>query len=304
MVRKNRTIAEISALILILACGLFLAYRIEQQNSEQAQLESRSAELKEQNKEIQNNILAKKQEVLSQTTDIGHIRQMEETAAATKENYYKVARQLEDAVISGQASCKIAYLTFDDGPYLNTTGKYLDVLDQYGILATFFQIGRPAEELDPVYRRVYESGHTVANHTYSHQIRNGIYRGVDYFISDVIRNREFIEEKLGITTDILRFPGGSPSAGAFKPAIVEELRKLGYGYVDWNSATGDGVQMMTPAEYRDNVLNKTGGRNILVVLMHDCSANTLAALPEIIEGLQDQGYIFLPLFYESSMVNK
>ncbi len=304
MENKNRRTADILALIGILACGICLCipvYRLQEKKEFLMQRIDASQKL---NAETETEIENIKSDTAKLQENIRIYADMEKTAAETRENYYKVCKQLEDAVIAHEADCKIAYLTFDDGPYLNTTGKYLDVLDQYGVLATFFQIGRPAEELDPLYRRVYETGHTVANHTYTHQIRNGIYRSVDAFISDVKRNREFIEDKLGYTTDILRFPGGSSSARNLKPAIVEELRKLGYGYVDWNSATGDGVQMMTPAEYRDNVLNKTGNRDILVVLMHDYSANTLTALPEIIEGLKNQGYIFLPMFYESSMINK
>ena len=210
----------------------------------------------------------------------------------------------EDEILAGTNPNKIAYLTFDDGPYERTTGRYLDVLKDRNVLATFFQLGRPSEKLDALYHRAYDEGHTIANHTYSHQIRNGIYRGVSYFINDVIKNREFIQDKLGYTTNILRFPGGSSTARSLKPAIIEELRELGYGWVDWNAATGDGIEIMSPQEYRDNVLKKTGGRSVLVVLMHDYSENTLTALPEIIDGLRAQGYTLLPLFYESAMINK
>ena len=58
---------------------------------------------------------------------------------------------------------------------------------------------------------------------------------------------------------------------------------------------------MSPAEYRNNVLYYTDGKPILVVLMHDYSKNTLIALPEIIEGLKEQGYYFAPMFNGSIM---
>ena len=38
--------------------------------------------------------------------------------------------------------------------------------------------------------------------------------------------------------------------------------------------------------------------------MHDYSYNTYLALPDIIEGLQAKGFIFLPLFYESAKIKK
>ena len=221
-----------------------------------------------------------------------------------KQEYYSTCKKLEEQVLHGSSDRKIAYLTFDDGPYVKTTGKYLDVLKEKDVLATFFELGKTSDGMDELYHRVYEEGHTIANHTYSHRIKNGIYRGVDYFIADIVKNREFIQKKLGVTTNILRFPGGSNTAKRLGSGVFAELKKLGYGWVDWNIATGDGVAMMTPDEYRDNVLKNTGNRKVLVVLMHDYSGNTLIALPKIIDGLRSQGYTLLPLFYESEMIHK
>ena len=116
--------------------------------------------------------------------------------------------------------------------------------------------------------------------------------------------RDLIETLQALHPAFLRFPGGSNTAKRLGDGVFGELKKLGYGWIDWNIATGDGVAMMTPDEYRDNVLNHTNNRKVLVVLMHDYSGNTLAALPEIIDGLRSQGYTLLPLFYESEMVNK
>ena len=273
-------------------------------NNKKIETEHRIQILEEEKAELQEKLDNTEQSATAAETEIAELSRSEEKLGEQRNEYYRTCKELEDAVVNGTSDYKIAYLTFDDGPYVKTTGRYLDVLEEYDVLATFFQIGKPSEDYDALYRRVYEAGHTVANHTYSHQIRNGIYLSTDAFMNDVRRNREFIQDKLGITTNILRFPGGSSTARGLKPAIIEQLRHEGYGWVDWNSATGDGMEIMTPAEYRDNVLKKTGGRKLLVVLMHDYSANTLTALPEIITGLRNQGYILLPLFYESSMINK
>ena len=290
------------SILLLAGYGIigFNAYRLyAETNTVKAhvkELQTETEKLQEQLKEAEENSAA-------QDTRITELSAMETDLPAMRDNYYKACKELEDAVLAGTVDCKIAYLTFDDGPYEATTGQYLDILDQYGVLATFFQLAKSGEADDQLYHRIYSTGHTIANHTYSHQIKR-IYSSVDSFISDVVRNREFIQEKLGITTNILRFPGGSSTAGPLKEGIMAQLRELGYGYVDWNSATGDGIYHASAEEYRDNVLNATGGRSILVVLMHDYSGTTLAALPEIIEGLRAQGYVLLPLFYESTMVNK
>ena len=101
----------------------------------------------------------------------------------------------------------------------------------------------------------------------------------------------------------MRFPGGSGTANYRNPELKRLVKNEGYGYVDWNTMTGDGKYSLKPEEYAANVLNDTKDKDILVVLMHDYSRNTLIALPDIIEGLQKQGYIFLPLFHDSIMCN-
>lgn len=305
MGRKNRRSPFVPAVmsILLLACyGIvgFNAYRLYTETAavkEHVQeLQTDTAKLKEQLKETEERSAA-------QDARMTELSAMENDLSAMRDNYYKACKELEDAVVAGTADCRIAYLTFDDGPYEATTGQYLDLLDQYDVLATFFLLAKNSEADDRLYHRIYNTGHTIANHSYSHQIKR-IYTSTDTFITDVFRNREFIQEKLGITTNILRFPGGSSTAGPLKEEIMTRLRELGYGYVDWNSATGDGLYHASAEEYRDNVLKAAGGQSILVVLMHDYSGTTLAALPGIIEGLRAQGYVLLPLFYESTMVNK
>ena len=63
---------------------------------------------------------------------------------------------------------KVVALTFDDGPNEPYTSRLLDVLDERGVKATFFQVGRCAERFPSCTRRVVESGHLLGNHSYSH----------------------------------------------------------------------------------------------------------------------------------------
>lgn len=306
MERKNRKHSILPSAVILLFAVLSFAvlgynclrmYQTAEQSRQHIQL------LQTENDQIRSELEQTSSILAEKDAQIQELQAIETALPGMRDQYYAACKQLEDAVLAGTTDKKIAYLTFDDGPYEATTGQYLDVLDQHDVLATFFQLGKTGDGDDALYRRIYNTGHTIANHTYSHQIKR-IYSSVDAFISDVVRNRTFIQDKLGITTNILRFPGGSSTAGPLKDGIMEKLRELGYGYVDWNSATGDGIALASPEEYRDNVLNNTAGRNILVVLMHDYSNVTLTALPEIIDGLRAQNYVLLPLFYESTMVNK
>lgn len=233
-----------------------------------------------------------------------------------KESYYENAKKLEQSIIHDKSDAKIAYLTFDDGPYL-LTNSYLDVLDEKDVRATFFCLEKDEkygfdeeniEEYDKIYKRIINEGHTLGNHSSSYSLDkdedNYIYKDVDSFMNAIIENRDFIYNRYGYTTQIMRFPGGSSQAKDLKTDIVEALNKEKYGYVDWNSATGDGEEIISAEQSTYNIVETSNDQKILVILMHDYSENTLEALPNIIDGLRDKGYTLLPLFYESAMVHK
>ncbi len=274
-------------------------------------------EINNKNKEYKEQILIKKNQYndivkANKTLEENNklINNIDEEVNNARYQYYKNIKDLENLVASGNSLYKIAYLTFDDGPY-NLTYQYLKVLEEYDILATFFTIGLGKETCYDdnskscinVYQDIAKKGHTMANHTYSHAIFYGLYDSSDNFINNVIKQEQLIKEKTNLTTNIVRFPGGSSTAGALKNDIIEKLRKRGYGYVDWTAQDGDGADIKDKNKawqiFKDSI-----NENIEVVLLHDYNTITLQLLPDIITYLQDNGYILLPLFYESRMVNK
>ena len=236
--------------------------------------------------------------------EIALFDEIDRETVASKERFFEMAKELETKILNGESNAKIAYLTFDDGPYLTTTASFLDVLDRYDVKATFFYLLKD-ERYDGLYRRVIDSGHTLANHTASHNLsRDGIYRSTEAFLEDLDENREAIQNRFGYTTELMRFPGGSSQAGPLKGSIVEGLRERHYGYVDWNVHCGDGKNSGTADDYLHGVLDNLEGQRVMVVLMHDYSYNTAKALPGIIEGLRAEGFLLLPLFYDSVRVQK
>ena len=226
-----------------------------------------------------------------------------------KEDFFKKAKQLENKILNNETNKKIVYLTFDDGPYYDTTPLVLDILEQNNILATFFLLGKVGDKVSKVYEREYYNGHTLANHTYTHKISrtNGIYVSVDTFINDVKRQENFLSDKFdGYKTSIVRFPGGSNTAGKLKEGIKKELYDMKYGWVDWDLGTGDGNgsdKNNSDIAYK-NIFDNLNDRKIVVILMHDYSRVTIKALPKIIEEFRNRNFVFLPLFYDSVKVNK
>lgn len=299
--RNNKIIFIFLILISISLCTLSIYFLLSYNNlnNELINKQNELSSLK--------NILKDKQDnydlLIIERDDLNNI---ENRIDEIKTRYFENAVEAEKLARSGEANFKVCYLTFDDGPYSKTTPAFLDVLEKYDVQATFFCLKK--EGVDDIYKREKMNCHTIANHTASHNI-GYIYKSVDLFINDLLENREFIEELLGIKTDVMRFPGGSPQvyySGLNSQEMVSRLEEIGYGYIDWTLTTGDGggPTYLTPDEFLHNVIDNSPNFNVISVLMHDYSTNTLLCLPNMIEELSKQGFIFLPLSYDAPIVRK
>ena len=197
---------------------------------------------------------------------------------------------------------KIVYLTLDDGPsYL--TPAFLDLLDEYGIKATFFVT---AQDPDYFYliKEAYDRGHTIGLHSYSHDYAT-VYSSVDAFFNDLDLIGQIVEQQIGYVPCFIRFPGGSANyiSHDYTPGIMTELsqevQKRGYQYYDWNCSSGDGAEVDDPAALVAAATNPEW--DTIVLLSHDAGGKetTLAALPEIIEYYLNNGYEFRPITRDS-----
>lgn len=192
---------------------------------------------------------------------------------------------------------KTAYLTFDDGPTNANTPKILDILRRYNIKATFFQVGSLIADNPDMSRRVYEEGHLIANHSYSHNY-SALYKTEEAFMSEFNRTQELITQ---ITEDpeqmkLIRFPGGGYNAGTWganKQKYKEVLAQNNIYYCDWNALNGDAEgKPKSVQELIDYTKKTVGSHEDVVILMHDAAAKkaTVEALPSIIDYLLSQGY--------------
>lgn len=254
------------------------------------------------NSELDNKI----SEIGSLQEQLSSIDNIDDSISNIRQEYFKLAVEADSKARNHEVDFKVCYLTFDDGPYRSTTPEFLDILDEKDVLATFFLLKK--EGVDDLYFREMYACHTLANHTATHNLkRGGIYASEDAFIADIEENREFIQNLLGYTTEVMRFPGGSPQAtyvGLNKSEIVSRLKNMHYGYVDWTLTTGDGEGVKNPDTFLHNVIDYSNKFDVITVLMHDYSKNTAACLAQMIDELSDQGFIFLPLCYDSLAVKK
>ena len=193
---------------------------------------------------------------------------------------------------------KVAYLTFDDGPS-NNTHQILDILKQNNIKATFFVLGSQVEIFPETTNRIYNEGHYIANHGYSHKYSE-IYQSPEQVLNEFNQCNQIVAKTINVpeyNSHLFRFPGGSVGGkyAELKKQAITLLEQNDILHIDWNSLTGDSEKVNPTEEYlMDNLQKTTEGKNSLVILMHDAQAKKITAetLPKVIEYLQQQGYSY------------
>ncbi|MBO4375416.1 MAG: polysaccharide deacetylase [Lachnospiraceae bacterium] len=206
-------------------------------------------------------------------------------------------------------SVKKAYLTFDDGPSVNT-GKILDILKQYNVKATFFVCGTVDgnENLRNLYKRIVDEGHTIAMHSYSHRYGT-LYASAKSFEDDLDKIHSLIYNETGVDARLYRFPGGSGNTVSKHDMndFIRILHDRGYEYQDWNVYPGNSEGTSIPADrIVSGILEKVRDNDSSIILLHDTGAKntTVEALPQVIEGLQKMDIRLLPMSENTPLVQQ
>ena len=205
-----------------------------------------------------------------------------------------------------QAKHKV-YLTFDDGPSANTEA-ILDILDQYQVKATFFVLGKEDETSKERLRMIYEKGHTIGMHSYSH-VYSEIYGSLEGFKADFWKAKQYLLDTIGADCRFFRFPGGSSNTASVIDIreCIAFLEEQGVEYYDWNIVSGDGSSRKLPKEeIVKNCTESIQNYGTSIILLHDASSKkeTVEALPEIIETiLAMEDTVILPLSEDTKPVH-
>ncbi len=175
---------------------------------------------------------------------------------------------------------KLVALTFDDGPYPDTTNRLLDVLREKEVQATFFELGTMASRYPEVTKRVYDEKHELASHTMSHKQLNKLSAGE--VESEVERARDVIEDITGEEPELVR-----PPYGALNNTVRD---KIGAPMILWTVDTED-----WKSKDADSVLERTKDAVFdgAVILMHDIYGSTVDAVGMVIDELRKDNYEFV-----------
>lgn len=180
---------------------------------------------------------------------------------------------------------KVIALTFDDGPWPNTTAKVLDILKKNRIKSTFFVVGQNVKNYPDLTKQIVADGHIIANHTWHHWYHQMNAQAAAY---EVANTGDIIYQTTGVRTSLFRPPGGIMNNG-----VAAYAKNNKYAVIMWSA---DSMDYSRPAVPRlmNNIFReaKPGG----IVLMHDGGgdrSHTVKALPEIISRFRKQGYEFV-----------
>ena len=201
---------------------------------------------------------------------------------------------------------KFVALSFDDGPDPKWTPKILDILKKYHVIGTFFMIGEQAANNVSLIRRVFNEGHEIGNHTFTHPD-----------ISEISTNSADLElnlterlfaAKLGVQPLYFRPPYSidqEPDTND-QAAPAARIQDLGYVIVgdkidtnDWDEHPRKSPQEITDSVFQQiNDMQTRSWMQGSIILLHDGGGDrsaTVAALPMLIEALRANGYTIVPV---------
>lgn len=204
-------------------------------------------------------------------------------------------QQFPTCLWAGTPDSTTIALTFDDGPHPRHTPKLLEVLDTYQIPASFFWLGNCVDHAPAVARSVYERGHWIGLHGYTHR-------------SFPLLSTSELQQNLGQTQRSIaracqldlpevqqRVRDVRPPNGLFTPQILTNLHQWGYRPVMWSVVPEDWVRPGIEVAAQ-RVLEQT--QNGSLIVLHDgyCGGEDVAAIAQhTIPRLLQQGYKFVTI---------
>ncbi|MBC8121920.1 MAG: polysaccharide deacetylase family protein [Gemmatimonadaceae bacterium] len=201
--------------------------------------------------------------------------------------HWQLSRAFPACLWSGDPTRREVALTFDDGPHRRFTPGLLDVLDRYGVKATFFVLGRQVDNTPEIARDIYAAGHWLGLHGYDHQpflLSEGLKESLE-------RTRQVISSACGLDPRVIR--DVRPPYGILTPWTLDALLAWGYRPVMWQVVSDDslrpGVKVVV-----ERTLRRTG--NGALIVLHDGNdgcTDVAEATTRIVERLLAQGYRFV-----------
>ena len=176
------------------------------------------------------------------------------------------------------AEKKYAALTFDDGPSGKYTRQLLDGLYDRGVQATFLLCGYRMKEYPDITQRIFDEGHEIGFHGYSHKSMKGLSRRD--IAAELLDSEALLPE--GCTPVFLRPPGGKCNDAVLQVAQARKLAILSWSVDprDWATDDSRAIETAVLDQIRDGD----------IVLLHDMTSSSVKASLEIVDRLLEEDF--------------
>ncbi|SDB60985.1 Peptidoglycan/xylan/chitin deacetylase, PgdA/CDA1 family [Flavobacteriaceae bacterium MAR_2010_188] len=181
---------------------------------------------------------------------------------------------------NGISEKKIA-ITFDDGPNAEFTPIVLDILKKHQAVATFFCIGKNIENHPELLKRIRDEGHSIGNHSYSHNNRID-FNSTEKWLEEIEKTDRIIEDTIGLDCIFFR-----PPFGVTTPNLAKAIEKTRHTVIGWNIRTYDTVRQ-NPKPILKNIGKQLSPGSI--ILLHDKHPRIPIILEQLLELLREQKY--------------
>lgn len=208
-------------------------------------------------------------------------------SAMEKENAQMVAASNDDVVIrSGLPNSNQLVISCNVDWGEEVIPDLLKVLKDNNVKITFFVSGRWAEKNPELLKQMYQEGHEIQSHGYSHKLCTQ--NSVETAKEEILKTEKVILDILGVKTNVF-----APPSGDYDDTTVELCRSMGYKMALWSADTIDWREGSTAEVIKNRILKKN--LNGAIVLMHP-KPETVKALPDLINEIRAKKIDIVPLY--------
>jgi len=190
-----------------------------------------------------------------------------------------VFTRADDEYFAGK---KLVAITFDDGPGYEVTESLIDQLDKRDAKVTFFMVGNRVQKQPILVKRIFDAGHTIGNHSYSHKSFNK--QKPEGYLYEINTTNQLIKDITGQDVIYVR-----PPYGSYKKSTLENVNM---NFVLWSIDTLDWKTRNAEMVYNEIINNVEDGD---IVLLHDLYPTTVEAAIRAIDYLLENGYAVVSL---------
>ena len=180
------------------------------------------------------------------------------------------------------AGKKLVAFTFDDGPNFKVTERLLDEAAKRDAKLTFFMVGNRLERQADLVKRVFDEGHTVGNHSFSHKNLNKL--SVENYLYEIDHTNQLLKNITGQDVVFLRPPYGNYTKNI--------LANVNMSFILWNVDTLDWKSRNAQMVYEEAIKDIEDGD---VVLFHDLYETSVDGAIMAMDYLIEQGFAFVSL---------